>query len=462
MLTLLKQARAHGLGVVLATQNPVDLDYKGLANAGTWFLGRLQTERDKLRVLDGLEGASLSAGGGFDRAQLDRVLSGLGSRVFLMHDVHEDAPVVFQSRWALSYLRGPLTREQIARLMQGRKAVPAAAARTAAPQLEAAPAAAPGGARPLVPPPIEEGFLASAGRAQGELCYRPALLASASLHHVHAKAGIDFWRNVVLLAPAEAAEALRAPWEAAELHEGAVPALAAAPEPGARFAALAPAAAQPASYRRFAAQLEAHLFQSAPLRLLHCAELGAWSQPGESEGAFRAQLRQLLHERRDRELEKLRQRYAPKLARLEERIRGAQGRVEREQSQYEQQKVQTAVSIGATLLGALFGRKLASAGVGRATTAARGVGRAARERGDVARAQEGVEDLERELAALEGELEQALAALRAEAEAAAPAVEEMALAPRKGDLALESLRLAWLPWRVDAQGVAHADFALAR
>ncbi|MGA9750644.1 MAG: ATP-binding protein, partial [Acidobacteriota bacterium] len=110
MLTLLKQARAFGVGVVLATQNPVDLDYKALSNAGTWFLGRLQTERDKARVLDGLEGASAGAGRALDRGSTERTLAALSNRVFLMHDVHEDSPVVFQSRWALSYLRGPLTR----------------------------------------------------------------------------------------------------------------------------------------------------------------------------------------------------------------------------------------------------------------------------------------------------------------------------------------------------------------
>ena len=107
MLTLLKQARAHGLGVVLATQNPVNLDYKGLSNAGTWFVGRLQTERDKARVMDGLEGASAGA---FDRAETDRLLSGLATRTFLMSNAHDDAPALFQTRWALSYLCGPLTR----------------------------------------------------------------------------------------------------------------------------------------------------------------------------------------------------------------------------------------------------------------------------------------------------------------------------------------------------------------
>ena len=117
LLTLLKQARAYGLGLVLVTQNPVDLDYKGLSNAGTWFIGRLQTERDKERVLEGLEGAAAGAGKGFERAEMDRIIAGLGNRVFLMNNVHEDRPEVFETRWAMSYLAGPLTRNQIKLLM---------------------------------------------------------------------------------------------------------------------------------------------------------------------------------------------------------------------------------------------------------------------------------------------------------------------------------------------------------
>lgn len=114
LLTILKQARAFGMGLVVATQNPVDLDYKALANAGTWMLGRLQTERDKARVLDGLEGAA--AGASLDRSHIDNLLSGLGKRQFLLHNVHEKAPVVFETRWTLSYLRGPLGRDEIKKL----------------------------------------------------------------------------------------------------------------------------------------------------------------------------------------------------------------------------------------------------------------------------------------------------------------------------------------------------------
>ena len=154
LLTMLKQARAFGVGVVLATQNPVDLDYKGLSNTGTWFLGRLQTERDKARVLDGLEGV---ASGSLDRAEADRILSGLGKRVFLLHNVHESKPLVFQTRWALSYLRGPLSKTHIRALMEAKRA-------DGLPKPQPVPAvqrasAAAGGPRPVLPPGIDQYFL---------------------------------------------------------------------------------------------------------------------------------------------------------------------------------------------------------------------------------------------------------------------------------------------------------------
>ncbi|MFM8580866.1 MAG: ATP-binding protein, partial [Planctomycetaceae bacterium] len=201
MLALLKQARAFGLGVVLATQNPVDLDYKGLSNAGTWLIGRLQTERDKLRVLDGLEGASTAAGSSFDRAQMDKVLSGLGNRVFLLNNVHDDAPVVFQSRFVLSYLRGPLTREQIAVLMAPRKwsaAMPGVGGAKAAPAAKKLDGTS--GQRPVLPPEITEVFLHETDfRQEGELVYRPALLGSARMHFTQTRAGVDTWENLAVL-----------------------------------------------------------------------------------------------------------------------------------------------------------------------------------------------------------------------------------------------------------------------
>src|SRR5690606_13726841 len=106
-------ARAFGVGVVLATQNPVDVDYKALSNAGTWMIGRLQTERDKARLLEGMAAAS----GGVDTAAVSATIGGLAPREFVLRRAGTDEPTVFTTRWAMSYLRGPLTREQIATLM---------------------------------------------------------------------------------------------------------------------------------------------------------------------------------------------------------------------------------------------------------------------------------------------------------------------------------------------------------
>ncbi len=217
LLTLLKQGRAFGLGCLLATQNPVDLDYKGLANCGTWWLGRLQTERDKARVLDGLEGAIASGGGRFDRGYFDRALSGLSSRVFVMNNVHEDAPVVLESRWAMSYLRGPLTREQIRLLMGPRKAAAKATAqpapgaeagradqpvRSAEPRLPAARAASDGLERPVLPPDVPQFFVPATLPRPGSaaLCYEPMAVGIASIGFSDAKLGVDATRAVTVLA----------------------------------------------------------------------------------------------------------------------------------------------------------------------------------------------------------------------------------------------------------------------
>ncbi|MGH7803671.1 MAG: ATP-binding protein, partial [Candidatus Binatia bacterium] len=260
MLTLLKQARAYGLGVVLATQNPVDLDYKGLANTGTWFLGRLQTERDKARVLDGLEGASVASGRSFDRARIEAILSGLGQRVFLMNDVHDDEPVAFQSRWAMSYLRGPLTRAQIASLTAERKkASPAAAPTATAPAPRVA--AVDGGERPVVGSGVSEVFVASRAPRNREIAYRPALCGAARVRYADGRDGI--WTTLAMLAPLET-DAVADAWAAAEALDGE-PELDAEPAAGARFAELPVEASRAKSYDAWSKALADHLYRTATL-----------------------------------------------------------------------------------------------------------------------------------------------------------------------------------------------------
>ncbi|NOX57614.1 MAG: ATP-binding protein [Planctomycetes bacterium] len=469
MLTLLKQARAYGLGIMLATQNPVDLDYKGLSNTGTWFIGRLQTERDKMRLLDGLESANASST--MTRAQTEAVLSSLGGRVFLMNNVHEDAPSLFHTRWALSYLRGPLTRSQIQTLMAPRKAAAALAAPTPAASIAKQPrtvqqpavaAADPGLAStpPPLPPGVNQVFLPVTRSVPdgGYLRYEPFLLGAGKLHFVRTSAKIDDWQTVALLAMLDADTAGDI-WNAAD--EAKEIECEKSGEPEARFAPMPAAAQRKTSHKSWSKSFKGHLYRTREKTILKSKELKQYSKLDESEADFRVRLRHLLNEKRDRTIEKLRKKYAPKLARLEERIRKSEERVDREKSQMKQQGLQTAVSFGATILGALFGRKKASVGnVGRAASTLRSAGRAARERGDVARAAENVKALQQQLIDLDATFTEEMEEVRASADVDTLEFEELTLRPRKSDISVDTLALAWTPYVVRADGVAEPAFDL--
>ena len=208
MLTMLKQARAYGLGVVLATQNPVDLDYKGLGNTGTWFIGRLQTDRDMARVLDGLEGAAANSDGKFNRQDMERIISGLGNRVFLMNNVHDDRPEIFETRWVLSYLRGPLTRTQIKTLMDPVKSGGLAGKPPTSHSVSSSPgshSSTTGAAThpPVLSPEISQYFVPIRGAQPKDstLVYVPRLLASAGVHFLDGRRKIDESRELTVLVP---------------------------------------------------------------------------------------------------------------------------------------------------------------------------------------------------------------------------------------------------------------------
>jgi len=440
MLTLMKQARAFGLGVVFATQNPVDLDYKGLSNAGTWFIGRLQTERDQQRVIDGL--LSAQAGAGFDRGELAKLMTGIAPRVFLMRNVNDDAPTLFRTRWALSWLRGPLTLPEIARLMEGRR--PAVAEQPAA---GTAPAAKPA-ARPVLPVGVEEIFLA-ARPGSGDLTYRPRILATSELHYADKPAGVDAWTRSAWLAPL--ADGNGAPdWSEATPITNLDAVTAQGPVDGAGFSEVPAAALSARNYADWGKALAASLYQNGAVELLAAKSLRLTSNPGESEGDFRARLAQGLREFRDAEVAKLREKHAAKLKSLDERMRRASDRVEREKSQYNQRKLDTAVSIGTSILGAIFGGR--SAAATRAGSAARSAGRVFNERGDVARADESLESLAAERDALLKAIEQEAGALSASLDPASVALEKLRIAPRKSDIAIGRIALAWEPWRAGPDG----------
>jgi DNA helicase HerA-like ATPase len=453
LLTLLKQARAFGIGLVLATQNPVDLDYKGLSNAGTWFIGRLQTERDKERVLEGLEGAAAGSEKSFARADMDKVIAGLGNRVFLVNNVHEDRPEVFETRWTMSYLSGPLTRNQIKLLMDPMKqtAGPRAPETTPAIQEERRKEGNIQIQRPSLPPEIPQYFLPVRGKqpSGGSLIYLPAVFGEAEVRFSDAKKGFESTRIVPVLTSVGDA-AIPVNWDEGEEAGLAGKDLESAPLGNAEFGELPAVATKRKSYEEWRKDFAAWLYRAQSLEAYHSPGLRVFSQPNESEGEFRIRLQQASREQRDQVVEELRKKYSPKIAALQERIRRAEQAVARESAQVKQQGVQTVISIGATILGAFLGRKTVSTStLGRATTAARGAGRVLKERQDVGRAQENVEALQQQLDNLEAEF-------KAEAEAAASPVaastQTITVKPTKQNISVKLVVLAWAPWWRTATG----------
>jgi hypothetical protein len=443
LLTLLKQARAFGIGIVLATQNTVDLDYKGLGNAGTWFLGRLQTERDKGRILDGLEGA---AAGAVDRATADKTLSALGKRVFLLHDVHAGAPATFMSRWALSYLRGPLSRDQLRALMPPDQAAtpPPAVAGSDRGQTRVRPGSdrglTPGAAqRPVLPPGVVEYFVPAPGTAH----YRPVALGVAKVTFADAKLKINETRDVVAAAPIGAG-AVAVDWDGAERLDIAAADLATEPAPGATFEPLPAAAANPKNYAAWQKAFTAWLGSGQKLDLLRHAGLKLTAASGESERDFRVRVAAAQREKRDAEVDAVRRTFAEKRARLETALRRAQDGVQRQQDQASQAKLQTAVSFGATVLGALLGRKTLSAtNLGRATTAARGLGRAYKENEDVGRANQDVAAAQKALDDLDAQIAEETAGIAARYDADAANIDTVSLLPKRGQIVVQSVALGW-------------------
>ncbi len=455
LLTLLKQARAFGVGVMLATQNPVDLDYKGLSNTGTWFIGRLQTERDKARVLEGLEGASTSVGKRFDRQAMEATLAGLGNRIFLMNNVHEDQPVIFETRWAMSYLRGPLTRTQIKALTDPMRAQSSAEAVKATRNESAAVSTAPtGGARmaasrPVLPPDVPQYFMPSRGTAASgqTLVYEPMLTGVAQIRFTDTKKCLELIQDCAHHTSL-AASAREAEWDRAVEIALSKEDLEREPEAAAQFIEAAAAASKAKSYEDWRKAYAAWLFRTAKLDLLRSPGFYELSKPGESERDFRVRLQQLARERRDQAAEKLRQKYAPKIAALQERIRRAEQAVEREKDQAKASGLQTALSVGATILGAFMGRKAISAtNIGKAATALSKAGKTFKDAKDVGAAEDNVQALQQQLAELEAQF-QSETQQAAGPDPMTETFEAAPLRPTKTNISVKMVALVWMPlWR---------------
>jgi hypothetical protein len=470
MLTLLKQARAYGLGCVLATQNPVDLDYKGLSNAGTWLLGRLQTERDKARVIEGLEGASAAANQAFDRAAMDRSLSALGKRVFLMNNVHDAGPTVFHSRWALSYLAGPLTRGQISTLMADRKAATVNTGATGvppAPTVERATGVSAGAetgtratistggdaggtqaprssSRPLLAGDVTQRYWPSDGDAApaGAITYRPALLGLGTVLFLDAKKGVDDRRKFAALLPVEG-DLPASPWDRAQIL-AAPPALDAEPQGAAGYANVPAALGEKKTYSALKRELGDWIYQHERFVQWRCEELGEASRPGESEQQFRARAAPLLQQRR---IAAARDRRASEQARLEQQLAQAEETRAEHRWWFFSLLTNAVARFAEIVVTGLLGRRSRKQLVTQSI-----MNQAMKSRRLAAEAKQAVKNAQAALAKLEleehAELERAAAPLP-------PAAVQLAtieVPPRKTDVDVDDVLLAWLPYRAAADG----------
>jgi len=375
LLTILKQARAYGVGAVLVTQNPVDIDYKGLANAGTWFIGKMQTERDKKRVLAGLEGAIAEAGSSQVK-NLSKLISSLDSRVFLLHNVHEDQPVVYHTRWAMSYLSGPLTRPQVKELMgakraQNQKKSSSIFENSEEVSLEAPPKAYP----PSIDPSIDQRFFAvwkSASEAGMEidlmngysLDYEAQVLAAGKVRYFNAKRGVDQVEEMAFLAGTPD-DFGRSDWEEAQKVKSWERALHMEPDhPDNVLVSYGnvPSSMNTAKEMKSVAKgFSDYLYQNMRMVLLEHPDLEITQEVGESKEAFRLRVQVAARERRDLEMDKLADRFEKKFESIAEKIRKGEQDLEEAEADLRDRRTAEMVGMAETIFSVFVKRKSRSA-----------------------------------------------------------------------------------------------------
>lgn len=450
LMTLIKQGRAFGLGCLLATQNPVDLDYKALSNIGTWFIGRLQTERDKLRVLDGLEGAAGTQNAKFDRASIERLISGLGNRIFLMNNVHEDAPVLFHVRWVMSYLTGPMTRSQIKLLMDPKRcefikvAAPVKVAEMnpmgmSGMNLSAALDAV---SRPLVATGILEIFVPAAGLGD-DIVYQPHLLRAGFVHFSSSRLNVDGSHAVSLVNPITASGI---DWETLVTPPLNFEQIGTAPTPGAGFGALPGFAMNAANYKQVENEFSEWLYRNERAEVFSCPQLKVFSLLHECEADFRARIIHQAREFRDVAIDKIRDAASKKITMLEARQRTAQGQLSKEKAESSSATLQAGVSLIGGILAAILGRKAGLGSITRGTSSINKATGAYKQHQDVANAEAKVIAAGAEIESIQAELVEGINKLMDSFDPALLPIETEVIKPKKTDIKVQTIALLWLPF----------------
>ncbi len=439
MLLLLKQARAFGIGVVLSTQNPVDLDYKGLSNIGSWFIGRLQTKQDVERVIDGL---SKSGEGAMEKKQIASLISNLKKRVFLYKSVHADQLTLFTTRWVLNYLSGPITKSGIARLMKRKKeqlkerqidAQLTTKQHIATPSVSQA---------PILSDAIDCYYL-NPPQADEACRYDPYLLANATLKFYDAKRSIDQEESIYLRLYLDP-DLKDIDWEHAEPNDDDFNLYDTDPLTGCGYGALPELILESKNLKAIEKEFKNFLYHNKRLTLYRYPKLKLESELDESLQVFQVRALNTLKDLKEEKIEALQERFAKKQERFEQKHRRALERLEKEEEDVSHNTTNTLLSFGMTLLDAFTGRKT----VKRSTTSKlgmtlRGAGRVYREKGDVERAKERVEEIESDILKLQDEMEESIEALDEQYRLENYELEEFYIKPRRSDIYDVETGLLW-------------------
>ena len=470
LLRLLKQARAFGVGMVLATQNPVDIDYKGLSNAGTWFIGKLGTDRDKQRLLDGLE----SITGGIARADLDRLISGLDKRVFLVRNVNNKEPLLFQTRWAMNYLAGPITRTRIAELNRLAGAdqpllassTPSAVNNQSA---DAKPAAIPTdtaksvtavgtSTRPKVPARVAEYFLpinqpATDGKIV-ETIYRPILLAQAVIRTTNRKYNIDLQQyKLSLVSDPDRRGMVR--WQDYQ-SQGVIDVrnLDDAPDPDATFGDLQPPLSDATILNSLKRDFEDWVFRTSNVMIQANEALGVYAGPEVSAEAFSEQCNEAAELQLAAETKKLDSRFEVKLATLQRELEREKQELADDEDELSRRKREEGVKHIETALGmlGLFGRKKSISG----SMSKRSLTERAKE--EVDESVQEISRLEKAVRELLANKEDEVAQLEEKWQQIAQTTTTIQLQPFKKDVVIDLFGVAWLPHYLMEKGATVEAF----
>lgn len=425
MLLLLKQARAFGVGVVLSTQNPVDLDYKGLSNIGTWFIGRLQTTQDIERVIDGLGG---KVGASYDKKEIKTLLANLKKRTFFLKSAHLEDIRLFTTRWVLSYLKGPLKRDEISTLMKAQKEAQNIEVETVDTMIQKKSELE---SLQQIDDSISQYFELDASQRNE---FAPTLGALAKVHFYNQRKGIDVERDLVLSLPLDA-DQKSLDWEESRKEEESFENYPQTAPSKAKFQALPKVVLEDKGLKKAIRELKASLYREENLELLRCKSPKLESKVDESESDFRVRIQDILNDKKEIEIEKLQTRFEKKEKTLLARLSRAKERVEKEAADSTSSMIETGIAV----LGALFGRSSPTK-IGRAFKKGSNI---LKERGDMSRAQERMVGIQSDIEALEYELEDSIDALNDKYNVDNCEIESFTMKPRKTDIDVEHCAVVW-------------------